>query len=258
MKKKQKQVLAIVAIIAGIVLLAFFANKPFAISPGSIQSTDSQLIAEDSTSATYQFSFSSTGEVKAGSCNEVNQEEFEFKVIPVQSTSSLPKFVEGIKEEWTNATVTVSGIQATYDTCSDREKSAEIIFKELSGECRVKKDSLSGGMEKYHLTNWECIFRGKVLPYLDGKPTTARIYGLTGGNAVITVYKEGYEPIVANNPPIYNEPESFTPGQSNEQIGGIQDGGEIVEPNYDGLIGIIVIVGTFLVLIVFFIKYRKK
>lgn len=184
--------LFVIAVIVVIYFGFFYTASFFDVS--RVQSTNIKLISEDNDKAVYEFNFNYEPNSKSSDCNVQENIAWDIEVIPIQSTSSLPSFSQGLIEnkEVETSNVEISGISATYNVCSDKERGTNIVFTDNKAICKIK--NLQDN--KAYVT---CKFKGSAYAtYLDQK-VASHYYGLSSGKAIITFPKENSQITISNN-----------------------------------------------------------
>ena len=184
-------------LIIAVVLIAYYGvfTASFLGERGNpiIDSTTSKLISENSIQAVYELSFVSQPLSKTSDCFQDVIVDFDFPVEQVQSTSSLPPVADNIiYGNYDADIVTISGVKATENICSDKTRTAQVVIENTKALCNIKEGLMIEGVPRAII---KCQVSGEAHT---STMSSAKFYGLTGGSIRIIVPKE--KPTTPNNP----------------------------------------------------------
>lgn len=186
MNIKQKQLLIGGLIILFVILFAGITNDKSLTIFSSTEETTCELLEEGIDYAVYKFSFvTNCPECGRGDCDSTTSSNFNNVVYTTQSTSSLPKFVEGLQENvnFEAEEVSINGLRAITNPCSAHPGSTEVSTENLKAVCSIRGSTISGGIKRAETT---CTFSGTAKTNIP-----ANIYGITDGSAIVKIYKVG-------------------------------------------------------------------
>lgn len=191
MKKKNKKYLYTVLgfiLLLSIYFIFYFNTQQMSLN---VEHANSQLVSENEYSATYKFSFSGPND-QIAPCDTSRSVGIDSYIISTESESSRPKLAENLQTDkyFITQDVVLNGIKATVGTCSDNARDVQLVYDNLSAECKVNPGANISGEVR---ANVECAIKGLVHAEDSGEIVGASFYKFSDGYAQFTVLKAGIE-----------------------------------------------------------------
>lgn len=142
------------------------------------------LISEDSSSATYKFTFYlSDSNLGWNECETKEYVDFDYNSAYATS-NSYNKRVDYVKEipintKFSSSKVEIFNLKANANTCSSNISNVESHFENLSAQCFFLDEG----------NRFDCWIYGRAV---SDDEIPAHFFGITGGEVIVKMYKEGY------------------------------------------------------------------
>ena len=171
----------LVLVIIGVIIFVQFPQESL-INPEGLVNTETKLLSEDSSGATYEFIVNTIPRQSPSDCGVKTTHTIDLTYSPNQATSTLPPPVDGLdfSKEVTTTNVKFEGLNAESNLCSGSPPvGQEIVIEDEKAICTIRKETDTN-------VGITCRFMANVFT----PDIATNIFGLSQLRAIVTFPKE--------------------------------------------------------------------